>query len=530
MYISLLLTITYSQNYIYQEDDWYILSHPGTINAIAETPFKIYFASDNGIYEYDRTTKEIVYDHVSSRYLPSKKIYHYYYDSYTDFFWIVHKDGINYKSSLATRWNEIHDTNFNTIHPLDVEDIGSNGDYVYIKTSSYIVPVDPFTGEIKYLEEDEMIDVNMINWGYSRFGQSGENSRDIGFLENQSQENMFSKRRFDNHQVTVSMIDSEGNEWFGTIFGDILKKPYYSNRFTMVSIGPGQKFITEIFEDKNNGEWWFADSEYRRKGAVIDNHNMFLTQWIEDENEWKYYYSDESVSIQNTNVNCFFRSGDFLYIGTMDGLLILDIRKREWQNVHVRRGLLDSSVWDMVQIENSIYIATARGINEFSTIGNVVVSLEEDRFQLFRDLEIYDLEISGGFLYIASEGGLYREDLTKSKWEFLSDKFIRQVKVEEDIVLASDRQLWKINPQDKIQLLHNKVVDFALSGDFVWISSIDEVLLLNLKTGGEWVYTNEDGIPGQKIYTIDCDEDWVWFGTNNGIAFYNWSRYHQNEN
>ena len=28
------------------------------------------------------------------------------------------------------------------------------------------------------------------------------------------------------------------------------------------------------------------------------------------------------------------------------------------------------------------------------------------------------------------------------------------------------------------------------------------------------------------IYDVECDEEWVWFSTNNGISFYNWSKYH----
>ena len=29
-----------------------------------------------------------------------------------------------------------------------------------------------------------------------------------------------------------------------------------------------------------------------------------------------------------------------------------------------------------------------------------------------------------------------------------------------------------------------------------------------------------------KIYEVNCDENWVWFLTNKGVALYNWSRYH----
>ena len=43
----------------------------------------------------------------------------------------------------------------------------------------------------------------------------------------------------------------------------------------------------------------------------------------------------------------------------------------------------------------------------------------------------------------------------------------------------------------------------------------------------EMTYSHDDGIPGSVIYDINCDENWVWFGTDDGMAIYNWSRYHK---
>ena len=52
------------------------------------------------------------------------------------------------------------------------------------------------------------------------------------------------------------------------------------------------------------------------------------------------------------------------------------------------------------------------------------------------------------------------------------------------------------------------------------------ITLQDTTTTELWRYGYKDGIPGNKIYEVNCDEDWAWFLTNKGMAFYNWSKYH----
>ena len=49
-------------------------------------------------------------------------------------------------------------------------------------------------------------------------------------------------------------------------------------------------------------------------------------------------------------------------------------------------------------------------------------------------------------------------------------------------------------------------------------------------TNQVWEYGQVDGIPGKKIYGTNCDENWVLFLTNSGVAFYNWEQYHHEKN
>ena len=67
---------------------------------------------------------------------------------------------------------------------------------------------------------------------------------------------------------------------------------------------------------------------------------------------------------------------------------------------------------------------------------------------------------------------------------------------------------------------------FDMHDSFIWSSNGMQVTLIDTLTSRSWNYGMEDGIPGNKIYGVNCDENWVWFLTNKGVAYYNWSRYH----
>ena len=48
----------------------------------------------------------------------------------------------------------------------------------------------------------------------------------------------------------------------------------------------------------------------------------------------------------------------------MSGLLYLDLFDSEWNKITTSNGLYDSAIWDILEFENSIYLATANGLNE----------------------------------------------------------------------------------------------------------------------------------------------------------------------
>ena len=106
-YLIIILGFIYSQNFHYSENDWYILKRPGSINAIVEDNFNLHFATENGIFRYDKYEIDFQYSYLHSLEFEYSQIRHMIYDQYRDYYWVVHSDGINYKSSISSMWRKM---------------------------------------------------------------------------------------------------------------------------------------------------------------------------------------------------------------------------------------------------------------------------------------------------------------------------------------------------------------------------------------------------------------------------------------
>ena len=60
----------------------------------------------------------------------------------------------------------------------------------------------------------------------------------------------------------------------------------------------------------------------------------------------------------------------------MFGLLYLDLYNRDWNLIDETNGLNDSAIWDMLEYDGSIFVATANGVNEVSIVNNSIVLSE----------------------------------------------------------------------------------------------------------------------------------------------------------
>ena len=526
-------SLSNAQNFRYKIDDWYVLKRPGRITAISENRFSIYFASDNGIYIYDKGLEDFRIDNALSKFENFYNIEHFHYDSYHDYFWVVDGKSVNFKSSVSSMWRELDIHNTDIVNIYNIDRIGSSSQYFWIESFGKLYPFDPLSSQPAKWEEAEL-QKDFINWS-SENNSFNNSSIDISRFSIDGDWTVGLDGIFDKNgrrvNVTVHLEDDEGHHWYGTDSGFILKGWSYSSRLEVLEIGLPFNDITVAYFDNEN--WWFADSKFRRTGKISTSNNVnsfnvmpFLGRWNEADNSWKYYYSNESISIENTDINSIINVGNIIYFGTMSGLLYLDIYNNEWNIIDRAHGLNDNAVWDMIEHNGSIYLATSNGINEVSLINQSVVSDSNDPFLNLKKVNIYDLESDSVNLYIASNIGLLEFGWKEEEMNTLSKRVFKNIRLKNGTILGSDDALWSIDEYNNEKLIDSNVQSFDMCGSFLWKSNEVGVTLLDTTSTELWRYGYQDGIPGNKIYEVNCDEDWAWFLTNKGMAFYNWSKYH----
>ena len=211
----------------------------------------------------------------------------------------------------------------------------------------------------------------------------------------------------------------------------------------------------------------------------------------------------------------------------MDGLLILNLINGNWNNVN--NGLFDKAIWDLAINNHSLYIATARGINEMSIITNTILPKDQNLIKLFINKEIYKILFVNNILYVSSEMGLSYINFKTKINEHLSSKLIKDFEIYNNRIFINDDKIWELtnNNGNYIEkLIYHQGNNFCVSDNYIWIKNRNNALLIDTNNGAEWIYTDKDGIPGNIINEIGCDKEWVWLGTNNGVVYYNWKVYH----
>ena len=533
-----LVEIISCQNFHYNSDDWYVLTSPGSINAIAEDHYNIYFSTDNGIFKYDKSKEDFEYDYMFSIQSDFHEIHHMIYDNFRDYFWVIHSKGISFKSSISSIWKEMSISNLNIFSLHEIDDIGFSHEFIWIRSNDQLYPFDPFTAQIvNWLDAQE--DIDFIQWGYSRFGVAGKNLDISSYLIDGDWIvglNNITHKDGRSLQPTIFMEDSEGNHWIGTDEGLVLKGWHYSSRLELITIGLPFDHVTTSYFDLE-GNWWFADSQFKRTGnlslsqAMFQRNNKpFISQWKETENRWINYTPKESNIIKNTDINSILRVGSILYFGTMHGLLYLDLFNNDWNIINTTDGLNDDAVWDIIENDKSLYLATAKGINEVSIINHSLIPDKDKRFEFLLKYKIYDMVSDTEFCYLATEGGLFKFDWKEGSATTISRRVFRRININNNRIFGTDGSLWLIKDGLEESHIASNIHDFDICGIYAWSSQKNKVSLLDLNTNWEWEYGQSDGILGNKIYGIECDEDWVWFLTNRGVSFYNWGDYHHQEN
>ena len=75
-----------------------------------------------------------------------KHILHFYFDPYTDYFWMIQQSGISIRSSLSDYWRDVSLNDIGISSTFEIIEIGSSPNYIWINTPSGFIPINPLSG------------------------------------------------------------------------------------------------------------------------------------------------------------------------------------------------------------------------------------------------------------------------------------------------------------------------------------------------------------------------------------------------
>ena len=571
-------------NFMYDEDDWYIVKSLEQIQSFTETNHsEIIIGTINGIFVYDKLTDELSYDMYLSRDLPSLNIKNIFYDKNTDHVWLYHDEGVSFKSYSSFSYRHLSKSDLIDQGLSFIDDIGSSDNYIWFRRGDLIVALNSFTGKFVQFSYSKS-EINNIVWGSSMFGYSGDKidlsshyisniDWSIGYrLNNVNSEyidyNVFFDEYGDQVIPTVKFTDSNNNTWFGTDRGFVFVSWGRSRKLEHIESGLQGNPTSGVFIDTQNN-WWFYDSRNIRANrfndfSLYDKKNNLLTFWNEYQGKWKNYKTNESIDIQSNDINHISEYANNILIATMSGLLKYD---GSWSLLDMGDGLLDNSIEKIESTKSRVFTLTQSGINEINISSFSVMPTE---FNSFKNTEIYDIviieqdsifsckdrffenidectyycdttfgdtsicsHIDLEEMIVSTSKGLYSVDLKTDLTTYLHPKSCYQMEQNNLNLFCLDNGVWMINllqPSDGFRHIvqEENIRNFTLSDNYIWTNLISRVRLMNLDSGESWYYNESDGILGANIYEVGNNQDWIWFLSDKGVSIYNWRKYHGN--
>ena len=446
-YVYALIAFSLSQNFIYDSDDWLILKSPGKVYSISEGPFNVYFGTENGIFIYNKFDNLIGYDYKINQGLDiQSSIYYIHYDNFSDQIWLITQDGIFYKNPLFNEYQQVVHHSIDSYNLSSISALGSINKYIIIQYMSSYIFIDSFSGTV--VTDIANFDINNVSWSSSAFSYS---SSDIDLSLYYSDEWLFGFREItdkygNTESVTVTFEDRDLNLWYGTNNGRILKGFKYSNKLSVLDIGPISNVVTSIIDDHNQN-WYIATDGQSYRNRQYFNYSKsskpFLSIWNEYSDRWTYLNEGDFSELSNVIINCLHNvDDDFLAIGTMDGVVVVPFNQlNQYRYFNKRDGLNENIVIDIDHHNQNLFVMTQKGISTYSIINDIVFEKNILEDYGLQDIDMLDMTIVDSKLFFSSRAGLFMLNLINRDLKKISENIFFKITFHNEMIFRSKRKL-----------------------------------------------------------------------------------------
>lgn len=307
------------------------------------------------------------------------------------------------------------------------------------------------------------------------------------------QHKIYDKNSLVNNNIKSLMEDSTGLIWVGTYSGiSIFDKDSKINHY---KAGLDKEYLLNenivhgIYEDEEDYLWVGTNSNGVN---IIDRKN----------NTSKYLNSSTDKAFKSNSVNDVTGKGNIVYIATDDGLIKIDKAKNTLRNYDVEDGLVDEKIKDVfIDSKGYLWIGTADGL-----------SILDTKTDEFIDINKY---INAGKVQNKYIRHIYEDSEGNYFLGFLKQEGLCMINPKEKTI-----KQYKYNKNDKNSLSNNHVryINEDSKGN-IWIGTSYGLNKFNKETEKFERYTTKDGIANNTIYGVLVDDkDNIWVSSNKGIS------------
>lgn len=278
-------------------------------------------------------------------------------------------------------------------------------------------------------------------------------------------------------------------------------------------------------------EIWFA---CLRKGTDTGG----LVRWGLKDDRWEYFESGVVSNLAASQFFCLAGNDDFVFLGTEDGIVRYDRKSGYFRPTGRRGGLHGEAVLALLTTSSGLFAGTRYGVYAVDPKTDSVWNLTSPSIS---GAVVNDLQMAGGYLWAATNRGLYRLAAGGKSWTRFSDptqialSTIRALAVSGQFLWAGGlRGLLQINTtNDSTQGYRNPagsadldVYSLAAGSKYVW-AGVRAGFYQFDPHNVEWDYLSElDGLSSNAVNKIAADGDYIWLSTDGGACRFFWNAPH----
>ncbi len=533
-------------NINYDPWDWVTYRFSQDVVSISDGPSHVYFASSGGILQYNIFGHYWDYPITTSQGLSDFSVYAVYYDFHTNILWASTQYGLDFSTNGGRNWNHVPKEEIGLRLNENIIRIGSTSDDLYCVTRSQFLKIDHFSGyTILPYAEPPLKD--QVSWGsnlikgldYSRellneFTAMDGWNNELGWLNGPSL----------NEEAQISTIHTDrfGDMWIGTTGGPIFRGDQQLKLLEPEQVGLAQTTVHFIEEWEDN--LWIV-------GIGLDKDFSGISLFDPQKGQSKLFRRGIEITMGNDQASSILELNDEWWFGSEDGIQIYNPKKDLWSHLRESTTKIDGNISHLETDNLFLYVGHSQGITRFNNQLNEPWSIEA----IIGRWPVDALEWDGSNLWISSGRRLFRwlaeaefvfqygssgqnfNGLQENKSPLIS-KITSIVSSESKVYFADSYGLlifskitgeWtRFNAESKLvgfKSLDLDSITLDNGKDIIWLATSKGALVINPETSFVRLFDKKDGLPSNKINAVKIADNYVWFGTDEGLCQFKWKNY-----